>query len=126
MHISSSVSVVLGVHGRQGAWQGVRARARGQARGAVHHQRARGLVPCDRARDLPRETSGNGRWYYASADVPRRIMEMFVARKQYIGQLELLAAVCVYYSVPADEWDGRHIVHFIDNTSALAGVSAEP
>ena len=27
---------------------------------------------------VPSETGGNGRWYYPSADVPRRIMEMFV------------------------------------------------
>ena len=39
-------------------------------------------------------------------------------RKQYIGQLELLATIGVYYSIP--ELRGRRVVHWIDNTSAIA------
>jgi hypothetical protein len=47
-------------------------------------------------------------------------MALFYTRKQYIGQLELLAAVAVYYSLP--ELKGRRVVHWIDNTSAIAAL----
>ena len=36
-----------------------------------------------------------------------------------IGQLELLAAVAVYYSLAA-ELRGREVIHFIDNSGAMA------
>ena len=37
----------------------------------------------------------------------------------YVGQLELLAAVAVYYSLAA-ELRGREVIHFIDNSGAMA------
>ena len=40
---------------------------------------------------VPSEGARPARWYYASCPVPPDIMAMFVARRQYIGQLELLA-----------------------------------
>jgi len=41
----------------------------------------------------------------------------------YICQLELLAAVAVYYSPPR-ELAGRQVIHLIDNSSVLAGLAA--
>ena len=49
-------------------------------------------------------------------------MRAFVARKQYIYQLELLGAVAVYYSLP-QVFAGRQVIHFIDNAAALAGLA---
>ena len=42
-------------------------------------------------------------------------------KKQYIGQLELLYAVAVFTSLPR-VLAGRRVIHFIDNTSAIAGL----
>ena len=44
------------------------------------------------------------------------------ARKQQIGQLELLGAVAPYYSL-APYLKGRRVLHWIDNTAALAGIA---
>ena len=45
-------------------------------------------------------------------------MNRFAPKDQYIGQLEILAAVCVYYSAP--EWfEDRDVIHWIDNSSAI-------
>ena len=54
--------------------------------------------------------------------VPESFMLTFVRRVQYICQLELLAAVAVYYSLPR-ELAGRQVIHFIDNSAALAGLA---
>ena len=43
------------------------------------------------------------------------------ARTQYIGQLELLAAVSVYYSL-ADDLRSSEVIHFIDNSGAMASL----
>jgi hypothetical protein len=40
-------------------------------------------------------------------------------RQQYVGQLELLAAIAVYYSL-AVVLRGRQVVHYIDNSGAMA------
>jgi hypothetical protein len=45
-------------------------------------------------------------------------MNRFVRKNQYIGQLEILAAVAVYYSEPS-LFRNRDVIHWIDNTSAL-------
>ena len=55
---------------------------------------------------------------YGAQDRPQDVMARFVEKRQYIGQLELLAAVLVYYSVP--ELRGSSPIHWIDNTSAIA------
>ena len=57
-------------------------------------------------------------WIYGAQDTPQDVMRRFVEKRQYIGQLELLAAVLVYYSVP--ELRGSSPIHWIDNTSAIA------
>ena len=41
---------------------------------------------------------------------------------QKIGQAEILAAIAVYFSLPADQIRGRRVLHFIDNTSALYAI----
>lgn len=62
-----------------------------------------------------------GKYLHASMVVPSDVMEAFVERRQYIGQLELLAAVAAYTTF-ADELRGRRVIHWIDNTSALAAL----
>jgi hypothetical protein len=61
------------------------------------------------------------KWLHSSVEIPAAVLASLTERKQYIGQLELLAAVAVYYSLP-DVFAGRQVIHFIDNTSALAGL----
>ena len=53
--------------------------------------------------------------------VPGHILARFRPRKTYIGQLEALAAVMAYTSLP-EIFTGREVVHFIDNTGALYGL----
>ena len=62
-----------------------------------------------------------GRYYFARCQCPPDVLQAFVHRKQYIGQLELLAAVAAYTTFP-DILRGRRVIHWIDNTSALAGL----
>ena len=59
-------------------------------------------------------------WMYGASDTPQEVMAKFMQKAQYIGQLELLAAVLVYYSVP--ELKGSCPIHWIDNTSAIAAL----
>ena len=49
------------------------------------------------------------------------VMDRFMTRKQYIGQLEILYAVSPYWTL-GSRLAGRHVIHFIDNTSACAGL----
>ena len=53
--------------------------------------------------------------------MPGHILARFRPRKTYIGQLEALAAVMAYTSLP-EIFTGREVVHFIDNTGALYGL----
>ena len=41
--------------------------------------------------------SGQARWVFGACNTPEVLMRRFVRRKNYIGQLELLAAVAVYF-----------------------------
>ena len=62
------------------------------------------------------------RYFHASLRVPAAYLERFVARQQYIGQLaELLAAVAAYTTFP-DLLSARKVIHWIDNTGALAAL----
>uniref|UniRef100_A0A7S4F9Y6 Uncharacterized protein n=1 Tax=Chrysotila carterae TaxID=13221 RepID=A0A7S4F9Y6_CHRCT len=69
------------------------------------------------------------RYEHASLQVPPEVLEEFVPSTQYIGQLKLLAAVAAYCTF-ARELKGRRVIHWIDNTSALAalikGYSSRP
>ena len=59
--------------------------------------------------------------YHGSAEVPQDMMEGFVWRRQQIGQMEILAGVVPYMSMP-DVLRGRDVLHWIDNTSAKAAL----
>ena len=61
------------------------------------------------------------RWFHIATACPPIILAHFVERATYIGQLELLAAVLPYTSLP-ELLRGRRVIHWIDNTSALAGL----
>ena len=65
--------------------------------------------------------SGKSKWLFGARNTPEVLMRRFVRRKNYIGQLELLAAVAVYYSVP--ELRGRRVLHWIDNTGVIAALT---
>ena len=61
------------------------------------------------------------RWLYAEGNTPSAFIAQFQVRSQYIGQLELLAAVAAYHTFPRELAD-REVIHWIDNTSALASL----
>jgi len=61
-------------------------------------------------------------WRYSSAAVPAELIEKFRPREQYVGQLEVLAAVAAYTSRP-DQLRGPDVIHFIDNTGAMFGLA---
>jgi len=50
------------------------------------------------------------------------LLAKFRPRSQYIGQLEVLAALCAPLSRPA-QYRGREVIAFIDNSGALFGLS---
>ena len=57
---------------------------------------------------FPGSGKGDGaRWYYGDMNTPNEVMVRFGCRKNYIGQLEILAAVAVYFSMP--ELRGRRV-----------------
>ena len=61
-------------------------------------------------------------WFYAEANCPADFIARFcLPRKQRIGELELLAAVCAYLTF-ADQLRGCKVIHWIDNTGALAAL----
>jgi hypothetical protein len=66
------------------------------------------------------------RYFHSALDVSSRILALYKARKNYIGQAEVLGALAVYLSVENFEGDlagllsGRRVLHFIDNQGALA------
>jgi hypothetical protein len=69
------------------------------------------------------EGGKGGRWFYSYGSVGEEFISRFLARKQYIGQLEQLAAVAVYYTlagVPGmrEQLRDAPVVHFVDNYAA--------
>ena len=62
---------------------------------------------------------------WTACDCPEWVLDAFREvdrhKKQYIGQLELLAAVVAYTTFP-EELRGRHVVHWVDNESAVYGL----
>ena len=61
------------------------------------------------------------RWLHGGGSIPADLRRAFLDRKQQIGQVEIIAGIVAYLSIP-DELAGRSIIHFIDNTSAVAGL----
>jgi hypothetical protein len=60
-----------------------------------------------------------GEWLFAAYDLRPDEYSHWRERSQYIGQLELLAAIAVYYSL-AQRLRGRRVIHAVDNTGAMA------
>ena len=52
---------------------------------------------------------------------PSKQHELSTDMETYISQVELVAALCAYYSLP-ELLEGRAVVHFIDNTAALSAL----
>ena len=61
-------------------------------------------------------------WTFADKALSPAEMALFAQRKQQVGQLEVLGDVAPYSSCP-DQLRGRDVIHFIDNTGALFGLS---
>ena len=59
---------------------------------------------------------------WTACDCPAWVISAFQvvdrAKEQYIGQLELLAAVMAYTTFP-DLLSGQYVIHWIDNESAV-------
>ena len=60
-------------------------------------------------------------WVHGGGDVPDELRKAFVDRKQQIGQVEIIGAITPYLSVP-ELLARRKLIHWIDNTSALAAL----
>ena len=72
--------------------------------------------------DPPGLTPIHPRWVHSAMVVPPHVLSELEARKQQIGQLELLAAIVGYYSMTPFLTE-RDVIHFIDNTAAVAGIA---
>jgi len=70
-----------------------------------------------------------GRWYHMSSRAGDAFLSSLIARSQQVNQLEILAAICVYFSL-RQLLAGRKVLHFVDNSSALGalvrGYSSSP
>jgi hypothetical protein len=60
-----------------------------------------------------------GEWLFAAYDLLPEEYAHWRERSQYIGQLELLAAIAVYFSLAA-RLRGRRVIHCCDNSGAMA------
>ena len=60
-------------------------------------------------------------FFHASAVVPTEMVDALCCRGQQIGQVEILGALAPYLSIP-NLLAGRPVIHWIDNTSALAAL----
>jgi len=71
-----------------------------------------------------------GQFYHSSWIVPQWVFAMFIHKRQYIAQLEILAALAVYFTMPVSMTRFRDILHFIDNSGAISsllhGTSRKP
>ena len=61
-------------------------------------------------------------WRHSSLVVGADIMCLLAQREQYVGQLEVMAGVAAYTSLP-EQLHGRDVIHFINNTGALFGMA---
>ena len=65
------------------------------------------------------------RWYvlyHGSAPVSEELKEALIFRRQQIGQDEIIGALAPYLSLPR-LLAGRDVVHWVDNTSAVAALT---
>jgi hypothetical protein len=61
------------------------------------------------------------RYYYSAYRVPQWVYRFFRVLKTYIGQLEILAVLFSYLTLPRQLVANRPVLHYIDNTSSMAG-----
>ena len=62
-------------------------------------------------------------WHECHAEIDRSVLRLMVqGKKQYIGQLEALAATAVLSSMPATRLSGRRMLFWIDNLAAKYGL----
>ena len=54
---------------------------------------------------------------------PSYILRFLLRRKQQIGQVELIAAFATYAAIDASVWRGRRVLHWIDNSAAVAALA---
>ena len=81
-------------------------------------------VPHDATHDMPphARTAADYTWVHGGGPIPHDIRDAFVERKQQIGQVEIIGGLVPYLSHPA-LLAGRRIIHFIDNSSAVAALT---
>ena len=60
-------------------------------------------------------------FYYSAFRVPVWVYPFFRVLKTYIGQLEILAILFAYLTLPKWLVSARPVLHYIDNTSSMAG-----
>ena len=72
--------------------------------------------------DPPGPVPEHPRWVHGALAVSDALLSELEARRQQVGQLELLAAVAAYYSM-APWLERRKVLHFIDNTAAACGIA---
>jgi hypothetical protein len=60
-------------------------------------------------------------YFYSSYRVPAWVYSFFRALQTYIGQLEILAVLFAYRTLPSSRVSSRPVLHYIDNTSSMAG-----
>jgi hypothetical protein len=72
---------------------------------------------------VPAESGRDEYILHASCELPASYLDRFFepGKHQYIGQLELLAAMAAYSTFP-DVLRGRQVIHFVDNTSSVASL----
>ena len=60
-------------------------------------------------------------FWYSAYSVPRWVYPFMRVLKTYIGQLEILAVLFAYLTLPKQRTSNRPVLHYIDNTSSMAG-----
>ena len=61
-------------------------------------------------------------WEFSCGPVPQCVVDTWVPSKSKIGQAEIYGAIMPYFSLPASRLKDRECIHFVDNTSACAGL----
>ena len=61
-----------------------------------------------------------GTFFHSSLEIPPSLMVwLFKIKKQYIAQLEMMAVLSLYYSLPRDVLANELILHFVDNQGVI-------
>ena len=63
----------------------------------------------------------DGTHYYSAYKVPSWVYAFFRILQTYIGQLEIMAVLFAYMTLPLHVVSNRPVLHYIDNTSSMAG-----